>query len=316
MRAHSKWQVALLIAVATGLAVTGGCKKSRGRTRATATLHSSDDFVVHRVAGTSTSASLGMADDGVVVAIYAGDLGGQFVKVGDDAHDALRTGRKVEAVRSGEAAADNASPLLERVHEVMSHAARGRSDEVLSELTHIAESGELLSTDAMEFLVNAVEAVGTPRAASHVRYSLARRVGLENAHGKLIREHDTILHVREIEELPTSVTVVPPATDLTEREIYLDSRLRVGQEGLLPDLGGQAAQWQQRPSVQVSELRHQPGGPLSDQLIETSTSTTFDYIPPRATRRAGDVLPPVVIRLAHHHRCKDGQSAYRSGGDC
>ena len=229
-----------------------------------------------------------------------------------EADQHARFGDVVGAAPVFEAAAANTPPAttLDRARALVVDAAHRRTAAVQKELSQIAASGEKLSPAAQEMLVKATRAVGTPAAAEHVGQSLAKGLPLANAEGTLVTERGTLIVTRDIARLETAATPIPPATNLAEHGIFIDRQLRIGQEGALPDLGGQAARWQHRPDVRMSSLKQHPVGPPPDQVVETSTATKFDYIPPR-TGTGGPTHPPIVIR-----KCDDRQQTPQTSDDC
>lgn len=230
-----------------------------------------------------------------------------------EADKAARSGDVLGAARVFEAASGTAPPttVLERARAIVVEAAHRRPKAVLDELAGVIQSGGQLSSAAQEMLVEATNAVGTPHAAEHVEEALAHGLPLANKQGKLVVERGTIILTRDVTELETTAAAIPPATDLSERGIFLQRQLRLSQDGTLPDLGGQAARWQHRPNVRMSELREDPVDHPSDEVIETSTGTTFDYIPPRALNPTGSMRPPIVIR-----QCDSNHQTPQTSDDC
>jgi hypothetical protein len=80
--------------------------------------------------------------------------------------------------------------------------------------------------------------------------------------------------------------VVPRSArfEASSPEIYIDSRLRVGREGLAHDPGGTVAGWQQRPSITVEMMERSAIGELPDRLVVRSADLTLERAaagPPR-----------------------------------
>lgn len=310
----------LVIAVIVGLALTGGCRKlKRFQSK-------SDDIADHTTTVRQTRREV--PDDMPAPRrqvpvdrpaprpeVHAGKprASGAPIGVGANSHAG-----DMGSVLAGVLVIDDSAvrTVFQRVQVATGHAVHRRPAEVVSELGHIMASGEKLTPELQELLVRATEDVGTPQAAYHVQYALKRGLPLENPYGRLvISERGIVIQVRDAEELETFSSVLLPATDLSERAIYLDTRLRVGQEGMLPDLNGLAARWQQRPELHIAELRHDPKAPRSDQIVEFSTSTTFAYVPPRVVNRDDRMLPPVVIRHAIRHYTYEGDQETSESSD-
>lgn len=229
-----------------------------------------------------------------------------------EADKAARSGDPLGAASVYEAARPaSATTVLDRARKIVVDAAHRRPAVVLNELNRLSASGQPLSPAAQDMLVKAVRTVGTPRAADHVARAIENGLPLSNEQGRLVVERGTVVVTRDVAELPATATAIPPATDLGERGIFLDSHLRIGQEGTTPDLGGQAARWQHRPDVSMSELRDEPAGHPADEVIETSTGTRFDYIPPRRHSSTGAIPHPIVIR-----QCDDNHKTPQTSDDC
>lgn len=190
---------------------------------------------------------------------------------------------------------------LERARNAVIDAAYRRPGPVLRMVDELATSGEALSPGARQLLVGATRPVATPGAAGHIELALEHGLPLNNRFGGVDVERGKIIATRDIDTIPTTTARVPEATDLSTRHVYIDRGLRVGQEGLIPDTGGPAARWQRRVDVRMEELRQHPMGPLPDRLIETSTGSKFDYIPPTHATPQSKQLPPILIRY-HRHR--------------
>jgi hypothetical protein len=229
-----------------------------------------------------------------------------------EADDLARAGDIQGAAEAFEAAAPEVVPgsTLARARDLVVQSAHRRPRPVLNELTRLVDSGAELSSGVQEMLVRATAGVGTPSAGLHVKNALAKRLPLNGPGGRLMVDRGTIVLTRDVAQLETKATKIPPATDLAERAIYMDHRLRVGQEGVLPDLGGPAARWQHRPNVRISELRKNPAGLPPDEIVETSTSARFDYIAPR-TLETSSPYPPLVIR-----QCDARHETPRTDDDC
>lgn len=230
-----------------------------------------------------------------------------------EADHAARSGDVLGAARVFEASSSTkvATTMLERARAIVIEAAHRRPKLVLDELARVVQSGEPLSPAAREMLVEATNAVGTPHAAEHVEQALAQGIPLASNQGNLVVERGTIILTRDVTEFETTAAVIPPATDLSERGIFLQRQLRLSQDGTIPDLGGQAARWQHRPNVRMSELRDAPVEHPSDEVVETSTGTTFDYIPPRKLGQTGSMQPPIIIR-----QCDSNHQTPQTDDDC
>src|SRR5262249_13435026 len=142
----------------------------------------------------------------------------------------VRAGDVQSAAPVYEAAAAKGSPstVLGRARVLVAEAAHRRPVVVLTELGKIIRSGEQVSPEAQRLLVGATREVGTPGAADHVRNALSHGLPLDNSLGRLAVERGTIVRVRDVDTLQTTTVRLPPETDLAERHVYVDSRLRIG----------------------------------------------------------------------------------------
>ena len=204
------------------------------------------------------------------------------------------------------------STLMGRARAVVVDAANLRPAQVLAKFRKL--QGELgsLSPEGRNMVRNALKEVSGPRAKAYIDDAFQRRGPLDSAHGKLVTERGLIIVTRDIDRAP--VKKLSGTMDLSTSEVYLDDRLRVGQEGYLPDLGGNVSRWQRRSNVRVEELDANVIGALPDQLVvkpASSASLKLSYIPPLVRSPPG-VRPRVVII----RQCDQAQETVTTDDDC
>jgi hypothetical protein len=183
---------------------------------------------------------------------------------------------------------------------------------VLKTVQQLEGRGAQLLPDTREALYKATSEVGSPSVAAHVQTALDQGLPLANKYGTLTVERGRLIVVRDIESLPVTKLSTTTPTNLSECEVYLDTRLRVGQEGLIPDTGGPAARWQQMRNVRVEEMNADAIGDLPDRIVTgTETKTTFDHVTSSATRTT--TMPPRVILL---QKCDGDHKTATTEDDC
>lgn len=186
--------------------------------------------------------------------------------------------------------------VLEFAREAVVRAAQRNPSGVLIMVKQLEDQGAELLPETREAMLHAVSEVGSPRVAAHVKMSLEQGLPLNNPHGTLSVERGHIIVTRDINVSGTKLSSKAP-TNLSDYDVYLDTRLRVGKEGLEPDIGGSAARWQQRRNVRVEEMNRSSIGALPDRIVTEdatkTTKTTFDYVVPSTARTTA--LPRVIF---------------------
>jgi hypothetical protein len=227
------------------------------------------------------------------------------------ADHAAQAGRVTDAAKVYEAGLPaSLSPANRLAREAIVDIARGRPAALSAKLDSLAADGKLLSSDAHAALEGALRRESAPVAR---RFEAAMNTGkpLNDAATKVVVERGHVSLTRDIAELPRASTPAP-ATDLSKGVVYVDSRLRVGQEGLLPDTGGTAARWTHQRGVKLVELRTGKIGELPDRFVETSTGLTVERAPGAVpVTRPG--LPPPVFLL---QKCDAGHQTATTSDDC
>jgi len=168
---------------------------------------------------------------------------------------------------------------IDRARAVVVKAAKHHPAGVLKTMQQLEGQGAKLDPVARKGLFNAVSEVGSPGAAKHVQYALEHDLPLTNQYGKVLIQDGHIIVARDIESLPVTRLSAETPTNLSDCEVYLDTRLRVGQEGLVPEVSGSAARWQQLRNVRVETMNANEIGALPDRIVTgTVTKTTFDRV--------------------------------------
>ena len=195
--------------------------------------------------------------------------------------------------------------------EIVVKTAQHRPIAVLNILHKLEGQGPQLLSDIRKALFNAVSQAGSSRVAEHVKTALDQGLPLTNKHGAISVERGYLIITRNIERLPVTRLSTAHPTDLSAGEVYLDTRLRVGQDRLIPDTGGPAARWQQRKNVRVEEMKANAIGVLPDRIVAgTSTKTTYDLVAPSTARTT---VPSQVIFL---EQCNGDHKTATSSDDC
>jgi hypothetical protein len=115
---------------------------------------------------------------------------------------------------------------------------------------------------------------------------------------------------RDFDLPPTGSRAPPVATETSNAVVYIADQLLAGREGLLADVGGQAAvsYLEQRFPVTVSQLRGDAAGLavthlVPDRLEDRATHVGFER--PRADRHVRNGEPPTAVILVYHAVCHD-----------
>lgn len=225
------------------------------------------------------------------------------------ADGAAKQGSVVDAANIYERGLPGELPAAERLaREAIVDIAHRRPAAVAAKLERLAADGKALSPQARASLVGALR-----RDSS----ALARRVDtvlrsgepLNNARTSVVVERGRVIVTRDIEQLPRQ-GAPDPTTDLSRGAVFVDTRLRVGQEGLLPEVGGTAARWTRQRGVKLVELRASEIGELPDRMVETSTGTVFEHA---ETSAAVLALGASVFLL---QQCDANQSTATTSDDC
>jgi hypothetical protein len=199
----------------------------------------------------------------------------------------------------------------ELARDIVVKAAQRRPTAVLNAVQALASQGQQLLPDPRKALFNAVSEVGSSRVAEHLKTALDHGLPLANKHGAISVECGHLLVTRDIERLPVTKMSTAHPTDLSTSEVYLDTRLRVGQDGLVPDTGGPVARWQQRRNVRVEEMKGNAIGVLPDRIVAgTTTKTTYDHVAPSTARTAA------ASHVIFLRQCDGDHKTATTGDDC
>lgn len=191
------------------------------------------------------------------------------------------------------------------------NAAQRNPAAVLKAVRELEGKGTQLLPETRNAMLKAVSEVGSPRVAAHVETALDRGLPLTNKYGAISVERGRIIVTRDIESLPVTKLSKTTPTNLADCEVYLDTRLRVGREGLVPEIGGPAARWQQMRNVRVEEMKGNQIGALPDRInTGTSTKTTYDYVAPNTARTT---MPSRVIFI---RQCDSDHKTAATDDDC
>lgn len=197
----------------------------------------------------------------------------------ENADRAAQAGRAVDAAKVYERGLPRElSPADKLAREAIVDIARRRPAAVAAKLEQLAAGGKPVSPAAREALVGALER-DSPAVARRVEASLETGAPLRTADSAPTVTRGGLIMTRDVAQLPRTTAAAPPATDLSESAVYIDSRLRVGQDGLLPDTGGTVARWTQVRNVRVVELKASEIGALRalpERIVEKSTGLTLD----------------------------------------
>lgn len=201
------------------------------------------------------------------------------------------------------------SPADKLARNAIEDFAHRRPAALRAKLEQLTASSKPLSLEAREALV------GSLRGESE---AVAQRFESALASGKPLSAGDTAVAVerghviltRDIELLPRASTPAP-AMDLSKSVVYVDSRMRIGQEGLLPDTGGQAARWTNVRGVKVVELKANEIGALPDRFVEKATGLTLERAP-----RIPAVPLPASPRVLVIEKCDAEHKTATTSDDC
>ena len=196
----------------------------------------------------------------------------------DAADRAAQGGRAVDAARVYERGLPRDLPPADRLaRQAIVDIARRRPAALEAKLEQLAAGGKQLSPGARDALVGALRR-DSAAVAQRVEASLETGAPLRTADTSLTVARGRLIVTRDV-TLPPRTSVPTPATDLSKNIVYIDSQLRIGQDGLLPDPGGSVARWAQVRNVRVIELKASEIGALPERLVEKSTGLTLDRAP-------------------------------------
>lgn len=171
--------------------------------------------------------------------------------------------------------------------------AHRRSSAVAAKLERLTAEGKQLSPQAREALVNSVRRE-SESAARQLEEALNLHKPLSEPGVSLVSERGRIILTRDVELLPR-VSMPKPTTNVSRSVVYVDTRLRVAQEGLLPDTGGAVSRWANVRGVRVVELKTDSIGALPDRFVETSTGLTVQRAPGLLPKPWLGPPPPVFL---------------------
>jgi hypothetical protein len=203
------------------------------------------------------------------------ELGRRNAKVATDLAAADRlaaSGKIVDAAQAyGRLGARTAGSADELAHAVVVDAARRNPASVLKTLHKL--EGKRPGHAGVSAIERSVAEVGSPAAAKHVATALRGGKPLSNASGTVAVERGKLVVTRDIERLSATPATRAGPIDLSRAEVYVDTRLRVGREGLTPDTGGHVARWARRRDVTIEVMDRSAIGALPDRIVVRSTKT-------------------------------------------
>jgi hypothetical protein len=238
---------------------------------------------------------------------------GSAPKVAQTAEQLAQQGRVVEAAKiyeRGGAPSAGERTLDDLVHEIVVDVAHRRPAAVQAKLAKLVAEGKTLSPAAHDALIGSLR-TESEAVAQHVDAAIKTGTRLDGAGGSVIVERGHVVLTRDVKVFSVASKPVEPLTDLSQGVVYRDTRLRVGQEGVLPDTGGTAARWQHVRGVRIDELEADPIGALSDRIVEKSTGVTVvrDLQKPLPSTPAGTHL--YLIR-----QCDADHTTATTSDDC
>lgn len=227
----------------------------------------------------------------------------------ESADQAARSGHVVDAAKVYERGLPRElSPADKLARDAIQDIAHRRPVALRAKLDRLATSGKQLSPAAHDVLYGSLR-VESEAVARRFESALATGKPLSAGDTAVVVERGHISVTRDIELLPRK----PPAaaTDLSKSAVYVDSRLRIGQDGLLPDTGGPVARWTQVRGVKVVELKASEIGELPDRFVEKATGLTLE----RAPRAPGvPMVPPTSVLLIQ--KCDAEHKTATTTDDC
>jgi hypothetical protein len=205
--------------------------------------------------------------------------------------------------RVGAAASRTADDLA---RQLVVDTARRRATPVLRTLQKLETKGAQLAPETRSAVESAVARIGSDTAAKQVSTALRTGKPLSSVQGQLVVERGRIIVTRDVAKLPPARPSSAPA-DLSRAEVYIDSRLRVGREGLVPDTGVNSAYWRSRPDVTIDALDRSAIGALPDRLVVSSTKLRLN----RVTNTSAGLDRNVVFIIRPASTSSDGDRAGR-----
>lgn len=188
--------------------------------------------------------------------------------------------------------------------------AHRRSGAVVAKLERLAAEGKQVSLEAREALVHCVRRESEP-VARRFEAALKGNTPLNDPGTSVVAERGRILLMREIEHL-SRVPTPMAATGHVNSVLYIDTRLRVAQDGLLPETGSQIARWGYQRGVKLVELKADAIRALPDRFVETSTGLTVQR-PPGPLPMSWSGLPPRVFLI---QQCDADRKTTTTSDDC
>lgn len=185
------------------------------------------------------------------------------------------------------------SPADKLAREAITDIARRRPSAVAAKLEQLTAEGKQVSSQTREALVNSVRRESEP-VARQLEASLNLEKRLSDSGVSVVAERGRIILTRDVKLLPRA-SKPTLRTDFSNSVVYVDESLRIAQEGLLPDTGGQVARWAQLRGVKVVELQADSIGALPDRFVETSTGLTVERAPGLLPRSWPGLPPPVFL---------------------
>jgi hypothetical protein len=202
------------------------------------------------------------------------------------------------------------APADKLAREAIEDIARRRPAALQAKLERLAADGKQLSPDAHEALGGALRRESAP-VARQFEAALKDGKSLNEAGISVVAERGHVLLTRDIAELPRASTP-PPTTNLSKGVVYIDGRLRVGHEGLLPDTGGTAARWTHQRGIKLVELKADKIGALPDRFVEKSTGLTLERAPgAMPATQPGMPVPVFVLQ-----KCDAEHKTVTTSDDC
>jgi hypothetical protein len=189
--------------------------------------------------------------------------------------------------------------------------ARGRRDAVRKKLAALLGENKQVSSKTREALRSALK-TESPGAAHHVDAALqsgkadAAAGVIEVSRGRVVLKRDF--------DGGAMVGVPPPRTDLGKVPVFFSDDLRVGPEGLFPDMGGQASDWVRKRGIKLTELRGDATAlAVPDRLVNKKTGKGYE--------RASTPLPATASPSGHAtwilvDKCDADRSTATTTDDC
>lgn len=227
-----------------------------------------------------------------------------------------QSGHLAEAARAYEPLVATSRAPIDVARRGVVDAAAARPRALLQDLHQLEAQRGSVPAPVRKLLGDAVRQWESQAVARRVEAMIERGEPLSDAHEVVGVVDGKVVVTRHVTKAEMRGIRRAAPTKLSDGEVYIDDRIRVAHEGLLPDTGGSASRWRQVPNVRIEELNASKIGALPDRLALPDGQVFEHAIPTPRQAQAGAPRPTPTPTTYLIEQCDSEHRTETKDDDC